>query len=75
MTWIATGRARQARERAGWTAPQVAERCGVTVRTVYRWENEGRTPNGATATRYYELLDRWLNSPEPLLEEEREGDR
>jgi transcriptional regulator with XRE-family HTH domain len=67
MTWIATGRAREARRNAGWTCAQLAERCGVTIRTVHRWENDGRAPNGVTAVRYYELLDRWLNSPEPLL--------
>lgn len=68
-TWIATGKAREARKNAGWTHEQVAERCGVTVRTVIRWENEARVPYGERAVRYYELLDPWLNNPESLLTE------
>lgn len=75
MTWIATGAAREARERAGWTQKRVAEHVSVTVRTVVRWETEGRMPTGDAATRYYELLDRWLNTPEVLLGTEKDAER
>lgn len=66
VTWIATGKAREARESAGWTRERVAETCRVTLRTVYRWENEARVPRGDATERYYELLDRWINGPEML---------
>ncbi|SEC89317.1 Homeodomain-like domain-containing protein [Streptomyces sp. 3213] len=75
VTWIATGRAREAREGAGWTRVRVAETCGVTLRTVYRWENEARVPRGAAAGRYYALLDRWINGPEMLLTDEKGTER
>jgi transcriptional regulator with XRE-family HTH domain len=75
VAWIATGKAREARKSAGWTAVQVAERCGVTWRTVYRWENEGCVPRGSAATRYYELLDKWLNAPQVPLNGERDAER
>lgn len=75
MTWIATGAARGARERAGWTQKRVAEHVGVTVRTVVRWETEGRMPMGNAATCYYELLDLWLNTPEVLLSAEKDPER
>ncbi|MFG5720304.1 helix-turn-helix domain-containing protein [Streptomyces murinus] len=69
------GKAREARKSAGWIREQVAERCGVTLRTVIRWETEGRVPRGGAMTRYYELLDRWLNAPEVPHEGEKGTER
>lgn len=68
VTWIATGKTREAREGAGWTREQVAVKCGVTLRTVYRWESEAVVPMGNAARVYYELLDKWINGPEMLTD-------
>jgi transcriptional regulator with XRE-family HTH domain len=54
--FVRTGRARQARLRAGLSLREVAESVGVSDAAVSRWEVADRTPRGLPAVRYWRLL-------------------
>jgi DNA-binding transcriptional regulator YiaG len=51
------GTARRIRLKAGLSLAEVAEPCGVTAATVYRWEVGDRRPTGIPALLYLQLLD------------------
>jgi DNA-binding transcriptional regulator YiaG len=53
---VAMGEARPIRERARLSLPEVAAYCGVTYKTIRRWEAGERPPRGAGALRYASLL-------------------
>lgn len=53
-----SGRARAIRQEAGITLGEVADRVGVTVSTICKWEAGQRKPTGEPAALYGELLDR-----------------
>lgn len=50
------GSAQEVRHGAGLGLGQVARAVGVTPATIWRWEHLKRTPRGAAAVRYFELL-------------------
>lgn len=52
-----TGEAKEIRITAGVTLREAAEGSGSSAATILRWEN-GARPIGATAIRYFELLER-----------------
>jgi DNA-binding transcriptional regulator YiaG len=54
---LASGEARQIRERALLSAGQVAAEVGADPSTVFRWE-AGQRPRTATAVRYARVLRR-----------------
>jgi len=56
-TWTASGRARTIRESARLSRGDVARSIGVNETTVARWELGLRSPTGAAAVRYLELLN------------------
>jgi transcriptional regulator with XRE-family HTH domain len=51
-----SGAARGLRVGAGLSLREVADDLGVSVSTVFRWENGERRPSGELAERYGELL-------------------
>ena len=53
---LQNGRAREIRERAGISAPQLARKLDVAPSTVTRWETGVRMPRGANARRYARIL-------------------
>jgi transcriptional regulator with XRE-family HTH domain len=55
---MASGRAREVRERARLSQAEVAEAVGVTQPTVAGWESGRRKPHGDRAARYADLLAR-----------------
>lgn len=55
--WTANGKARGIREAARLSRGDVARSLGVNETTVARWELGLRSPTGAAAVRYLELLD------------------
>jgi DNA-binding XRE family transcriptional regulator len=56
--WIASGRAREIRLRAGLTVKAVAAEAGVAEATAWRWERGLKTPTDAHAAAYHALLAR-----------------
>lgn len=61
---VASGRAREVRERARLSQAEVAEAVGVTQPTVAAWEAARRMPHGERAARYADLLARLENAEE-----------
>lgn len=53
---VATGKARRIREQANLTTGDVARAIEVTPVSVWRYEQQLRSPRGATALRYGRLL-------------------
>src|SRR5512133_2824459 len=51
-----SGLARQLREAAGASQPEVGEACGVSHVATHRWESAQRLPRGAAARRYVAVL-------------------
>jgi transcriptional regulator with XRE-family HTH domain len=55
---LASGRAREVRERARISQSEVARLLGVKPNAVSRWETGERRPRGTTGVRYAKLLER-----------------
>lgn len=55
---VASGRAREVRERSRLSQAEVAEAVGVTQPTVAGWEAGRKMPHGERAARYADLLAR-----------------
>jgi len=53
---LATGQARELRERARVSQIEVGRECYVTAQAVARWESGQRVPRGEPALRYARLL-------------------
>jgi transcriptional regulator with XRE-family HTH domain len=51
-----TGEARKLREQAGLSLREVADAIGASPSALWRWENAQRTPRGAAAVAWGELL-------------------
>lgn len=67
---LASGRAREIRERSRLSQAEVAEAVGVSQPTVAGWEAGRRRPHGELAARYADLLAR-LEQAEQQQEEQR----
>jgi transcriptional regulator with XRE-family HTH domain len=52
-----SGAARSIRIAAGLSLREVASASGVSVSTLWRWENQERRPRGDAAVRYGEVLE------------------
>ncbi len=52
-----SGRAAELRRAAGLSQADVADTCGVTEAAVSRWESGKRSPRGARARAYAQLLN------------------
>jgi len=52
-----SGMARSIRIAAGASLPECARVCGVSISTVWRWEQAERRPRGEPAIRYARLLE------------------
>lgn len=61
---VASGEARRLREAAHLSIGEVARACGVDQSTVWRWERGNRSPRGASALRYADLIDSLRQSVE-----------
>ena len=57
-----SGAARSIRLAAGLSLREVASAAGVSVSTLWRWENQERRPRGEAAVRYSEILDELMES-------------
>jgi DNA-binding transcriptional regulator YiaG len=55
---LESGRARQLRENAGLSSPEMARQLDVSPAAVTRWEQGVRRPLGANARKYARLLSR-----------------
>lgn len=53
---LRSGRAREIREHAGLSVPEVADALNLNPSTVARWERGERVPRGSSAIAYAELL-------------------
>jgi transcriptional regulator with XRE-family HTH domain len=62
---LASGRARELRERAGLTQRELARLLDVTPATISRWESGDRRPTGTQAENYALLLQALRESHEP----------
>lgn len=67
---LASGRAREVRERSRLSQAEVAEAIGVPRVTVAQWETGRGSPHGERAARYADLLAR-LEQAEQQQEEQR----
>lgn len=57
-----SGEARRARIAVGLSQSEIAEACGVARPTISAWETGTRTPRGAAALRWADVLDRLKES-------------
>jgi DNA-binding transcriptional regulator YiaG len=57
-----SGEARNIRQNARLSLPDIASAVGSHPSTVYRWENGERRPHGDAAIRYGNLLDELLEA-------------
>lgn len=54
---LTSGEARRVRIAAGLSYREAGAGCGVSLTTVYRWENGMRAPRGEVAIRYLAILE------------------
>lgn len=54
---LASGEARRVRTAAGLSYREAGDGCGVSLTTIYRWENGMRAPRGEVALRYLAILE------------------
>jgi len=57
-----SGAARSIRIAADLSLREVASAAGVSVSTLWRWENQQRRPRGDAAIRYSQVLDELMES-------------
>jgi transcriptional regulator with XRE-family HTH domain len=62
---VRSGAARTIREAAGLSYRELADACGVSTPTVWRWEHGERTPRGDPALRYGAVLAALIEARAP----------